>query len=336
MAFSQIHQVALRGVVSVVPSKRVDNLDVAQTARSARERLVRNIGIRYRRVCPPGMIFSDLALHAAQRLLEGLGWDRVDALILVTQSPEYPIPSTAILLQDRLGLERSTLAFDVNLGCSGYPYGLFLAASMLRQGGLQRAIAIIGDQSASQGAADEGREILFGDAASATALEWDANAPPMSFEGFSEGAGFRAIHIPHGGRRRPMSADSFIPSVCEDGVTRLGADVWLDGPAILNFSTREAPAAVQSLLNRTERSIEQVDYFFFHQANRMINETIRKKLRLPEEKSPTTLEQYGNTSSASIPITMSAAAHQRLQEGACTSLMCGVWGWAVVGLFAGA
>lgn len=323
MAFSTLSNVAIRGLVSVVPENTVDNLAVPATNLPGRERLVRNIGIRYRRVCPKGMIFSDLAERAARELLAGIGWSTVDILILITQSPEYPIPSTAIILQDRLGLPKTVLAFDINLGCSGYPYGLFVAASMLTGGGLKRALVIVGDQSASIDSPDDGREVLFSDAASATALEFDASAPPLFFHGASDGSGHKAIYVPHGGKRRPSSAESLEAVLQADGVTRKACDVWLDGPAILNFSTHEAPASVNATLESSNQPIDAIDAFYFHQANRMINETIRKKLRLPPEKTPTTLEQFGNTSSASIPVTMTVASAHTLRAGRQRSLLCG-------------
>lgn len=323
MAYSVIKGVAVRGLVSVVPANQHDNLDVSPELLPARERLVRNIGIRYRRICSEGMIFSDLAERAARELMRGVGWTDADLLVLVTQSPEYPIPASAIILQDRLGLSAGTLAFDINLGCSGFPYGVFTGASMLRGSGLRRAIVIVGDQSASKGAADEGREVLFSDAAAAIALEFDESAPDISFLGASDGSGYKAIYVPHGGKRHPMEHDSLDPQVCADGIVRKHCDVWLDGPAIVNFSTQRAPEQIHELSERASFALVDVDYFFFHQANRLINETIRKKLRLEPENVPVTLHDFGNTSSASIPVTMSARTHEALAGGKVRSILSG-------------
>lgn len=306
MSAAIIENVRIAGVSVVVPKKIVDNLAVPEADLPARERLVRNIGIRYRRLCSAGQIFSDLAERATLDVLEGVGWEKssIDAYVFVHQSPEYVIPSTSIICQHRVGLPHTTLAFDINLGCSGYPYGLFVVASMLSRTGLKRAIVVIGDQSGSEGALDNGREILFGDAASATALEFDPSAPPFYFEGFSDGSGFDAIYIPHGGRRNPLRADSIVPAPCDDGVIRCPTDVHLDGPAIMNFSINSAPAAVKSMCEFAGCPIESIDSFVFHQANAMINETIRKKLKLEKSRVPSSLYQFGNTSSASIPVSL--------------------------------
>lgn len=308
MAVVRLDQVALRGITTAVPGWRLDNLAVPQEQLAQRERLVRNIGVRWRPYCAEGMIFSDLAQHAAEQLIAGLGWDKasIDALILVTQSPEFLIPATAIILQDRLGLPESTAAFDINLGCSGYTYGVFNAAALVGEHRFRRVLVLVGDQAASNDGLDNGRDILFGDACTATALEFDPGARPLYFEGFSDGSGYEAIIIPHGGKRYPFSEDSRRPHLCVDGVQRRADDVWLDGPAILSFSTLRAPQAIRRMLDHLGSGVADVDYFVMHQANRMINNTIRQKVGGSPAQWPSSLEQYGNTSSASIPVTISS------------------------------
>lgn len=325
MAQAKVGNVRVRGLVSCAPSRVVSNLDCPPEKRTERERLVRNIGILTRRVCAPGQVFSDLAARAAEELLRGLNWTpgEVDALIVVTQSPDYPIPATAIILQDRLGLPHSTLAFDVNLGCSGYPYGLYILSSMIARGGIRKGIVLIGDKSSNPESLDNGLLSLFGDAATATALEFDETAPDMYFDFGSDGSGYKAIIIPAGGQRIPMQPDHLRRLPGEDGISRKGTDVVLDGPAILNFSIREVPPAVTALLKSSPYTVDDIDYFVFHQANRMINETIRKKLGLPEAKVPTSLHEYGNTSSASVPVTMTVRLREAMLAGRVRVLMSG-------------
>src|SRR5207237_779176 len=136
---------------SCVPKAILDNLDCPEKEKSERQRLVRNIGIHQRRICWPWQCFSDLAYTATERLLEELQWRReeIDALIVVTQSPDYLIPATAIILQDRLKLTHATIAFDINLGCSGYPFGIYTVGSMLASGGIKKALLLVGDKCAS-------------------------------------------------------------------------------------------------------------------------------------------------------------------------------------------
>lgn len=337
MGLSTLHNVRFAGMVSCVPHRVLDNIrDCPPSQRSERERLVRNIGIHNRRICPEWQTFSDLALVATEKLLADLQWqrDEIDALIVVTQSPDYLIPSTAIILQDRLGLAHSTIAFDVNLGCSGYPFGLHLLGSMIAAGGVKKGLLLVGDKSANV------KDPLFSDAGTATALEFDASAPPMHFDLNSDGSGYKAIMLPAGGHRQPYTVAHAIPSIDEHGNKVHLGDLILDGPAVLSFSTQRVPPAVQRLLEYSKVDKEQVDYFIFHQANRMINETIRKKLGLPVEKVPSTLHDLGNTSGASLPVTMTARLHEQLSAGKHKLLLGGFgiglsWGTVIVDIEGG-
>ena len=331
MAAVTLERVRIRGLVCCVPKASVGNLDCAEDKRSERERLVRNIGINRRRICYPWQYFSDLAQKSAEHLLDTLGWKReeIDALIVVTQSPDYPIPATAIIIQDRMKLPITTIAFDINLGCSGYPFGIYTVGSMLSSGGIRKALLLVGDKCA--GLSDP----LFSDCGTATALEFDPGAPPIHFDLNSDGSGYRAIILPVGGHREPTQVHHLLPHKDENGEMRRDADLILDGTAVLNFSTQRVPPALRSLCEYAKTPIESIDYFVLHQANRMINETIRKKLQLAPEKVPSTLYDFGNTSSASVPLTMTVCLRERLTSAPATVLMSGFgiglsWGSCIV------
>ncbi len=309
MGLSTLRNVRFAGLASCVPKRVISNLDdCPPSLRSERERLIRNIGIEERRICPEWQCFSDLAFVATEKLLHDLEWSRneIDALVVVTQSPDYLIPSTAIILQDRLGLSNATIAYDVNLGCSAYPFGLHLLGSMISSGSIRKALLLVGDKCATV------RDPLFSDAGTATALEFKEGAPPMYFDLNSDGSGYKAIMLPVGGHRQPFEAYHGIPTRDEHGQMHRPTDLILDGPAVLSFSTQRVPPAVERTLAYAGLPIDQVDYFVFHQANRMINETIRKKLRLEPERVPSTLREFGNTSGASIPVTLTAKIRDAL------------------------
>ncbi|MGK6308155.1 ketoacyl-ACP synthase III [Variovorax sp. DT-64] len=293
--------------------------DCPPTKRSERERLVRNIGIRNRRICPDWQCFSDLAFDATEKLLAELEWgrDEIDALIVITQSPDYLIPSTAIILQDRLELSHSIIAFDVNLGCSGYPFGIHLLGSMISAGVIKKALLLVGDKSANI------NDPLFSDAGTATALEFDPNAAPMYFDLNSDGSGYKAIIKPVGGHREPYAYHHGIPTRDAHGDLHWPDELVLDGPAVLSFSTQRVPPSVTRALEYAGLIKDQVDHFVFHQANRMINETIRKKLGLPQEKVPSTLQDFGNTSGASLPVTMTVCLNETLSRGKHKVLLSG-------------
>ena len=337
MSQSTLRNVRFAGMATCVPKRVFHNIDDAPPRiRSERERLARNIGIYTRRLCPDWQTFSDLAFEATEKLLAELKWDKadIDALIIVGQSPDYLIPATAIILQDRLQLPQTTIAFDVNLGCSGYPFGLHLLGSMVAAGAIKKGLLLCGDRAGQE------KDPLFSDAGTATALEFDADAPPMHFDLNSDGSGYQAIMLPVGGQREPVSISHLIAHRDEGGYWRSAMDLVLDGPAVLSFSTQRVPPAVEKLLDHVGMGKDEIDYFVFHQANRMINETIRKKLRLPEEKVPSTLHDFGNTSGASLPVTMTARLRETLAQGRHRLLLCGFgiglsWGTAIVDIESG-
>jgi 3-oxoacyl-[acyl-carrier-protein] synthase-3 len=332
MGLSTLRNVRFAGMASCVPRRQVSNLnDCPPTLRSERERLIRNIGIETRRICPEWQCFSDLAFVAAEKLIEDLSWNRdeIDALIVVSQSPDYLIPSTAIILQDRLKLSQTTIAYDINLGCSGYPFGIHLLGCMISSGAIKKALLLVGDKSATE------REPLFSDAGTATALEFSADAAPMYFDLNSDGSGYKAIMLPVGGHREPFSHHHGIPKRDEHGRLHWPSDLILDGPAVLSFSTQYVPPAVEKTVAYANVSKDEIDFFVFHQANKMINETIRKKLRLPAEKVPSTLRELGNTSGASIPVTMTAKLREVMNQGSQKLLLGGFgiglsWGTCIL------
>ncbi|MGZ0702094.1 ketoacyl-ACP synthase III [Pseudomonas piscis] len=333
MPLVTLNSVRFAGMATCVPKRVVSNLtDCKPQIRPERERLVRNIGIELRRLTSEWQCFSDLAFDAATGLIDSLEWKReeIDALIVVTQSPDYLAPATAIILQDRLGLPQTTLAFDVNLGCSGYPFGLHLLGSLISAGGIKKGLVLVGDSGARLD------DPIFSDAGTATAMEYCADAPPMYFDLNSDGSGHKAIILPVGGHREPVGIQHLVPfRENENDHWHRAIDLQLDGTAVLSFSTQRVPPAVEKLLEYANASKDEVDYFIFHQANRMINETIRKKLALPVEKVPSTLRDFGNTSGASLPVTMTAQINKQLEEGNKRVLLSGFgiglsWGTCLV------
>jgi 3-oxoacyl-[acyl-carrier-protein] synthase-3 len=181
------------------------------------------------------------------------------------------------------------------------------------------------------------RDPLFSDAGTVTALEYDELAAPMHFDLNSDGSGYQAIMLPVGGHREPFALHHGIPTRDEHGQLRWPADLILDGPAVLSFSTQRVPPAVDRTLAHAGMTMDDIDYFVFHQANRMINETIRKKLRLTEDRVPSTLREFGNTSGASLPVTITARLRDALAGGRKRLLLGGFgiglsWGTCILDL----
>lgn len=307
MAIFSISNIAIRGVAAAVPEQRESNLDYTWISEQERAFLIKTTGIKEKRIAPPGLTTSDLCYSAAEKIISECRIDKSDIglLIFVSQSNDYYLPATAAILQQRLGLPTGTIAFDVGLGCSGYVYGLAIASSLMKTCGIKKALLLSGDiSSATTSREDKSTWPLFGDAGAATLLEHTPSSSPWHFNLMSDGSGAAAIMIPDGGLRSKACPDSFATETISEGIKRNRLSLTLDGPAIFSFSTREVPLSVRSLAQYSGYDLANIDYFVMHQANKLMNETIRKKLHIPEEKTPYSLDEFGNTSSASIPLTM--------------------------------
>jgi 3-oxoacyl-[acyl-carrier-protein] synthase-3 len=326
-----IRGAAIRGIVSAVPSRRFDNVEDTSgfTAEEVRK-VVGMAGVKYRRLAGESVCSSDLCQAAAESLLEKVGWERdsVDALIMVTQSPDYLLPSTACLLQSKLGLPTSCAAFDVGLGCSGYPYGLYLGALMISHGGIRRALVLHGETPARfADESDRSVSLLFGDAGSATALEGDPSgiSSPWAFVLHTDGTGFEDLIIPGGGFRERFPED------------RRRHYVSMNGPNIFSFSIKRVPAVIQDTLDLAGTTKEDVDYYILHQSNQFIMRHLTKKMGIPEDKVPLTLGDFGNTGGPSVPLTMVHGGLVRPLDRPLTLMLVGYgvglsWGSALVQL----
>lgn len=324
---STIRGARVAGIAAAVPAQRQSVLDTGYATEAERRKFSEATGIQERRLAMPGQCTSDLAAAAAERLLDALGWEpsRVDLLVLVTQTPDYALPATAVTLQDRLGLAKGCAAWDVNLGCSGYTYGLATMAGLIAGMDVKRGLLLVGD-TAAQGmlpSAEPETPPLFGDAATATALESSELAPAIYADLASDGSGAEIIMQRMGGARNPHRADTFHYEITDDGTIAVDNGYQLDGLEVFNFCMRQVPPAVKDLLAYADVAPEDVDAFVFHQANKLINDLLRKQLHLPVEKVPTTLTRYANTSSATIPLTIVSELGERIRSQEMNLLLCG-------------
>ncbi|MCC2970862.1 3-oxoacyl-ACP synthase III family protein [Massilia sp. IC2-476] len=330
--------VAIRGISTAVPTRVARIADYTLLTEQEREKFSQGTGIEERRLAADKQYSSDLCIAAAEDLLTRLGWEKegVQALVMITQSGDYPIPATSIIIQHKLGLPKSCAAFDVNLGCSSYPYGIAILGSMMRTLGLTRALLLVGDVSSRVCSYnDKSSWPLFGDAGSATALELDDAAEPIHFDLNSDGSGKDAIIVEAGGlaARHPPQPGDFEEVEVSAGIARNAFQLQLKGADIFSFAISAVPPSIRRVLDAAGWEVGSVDYFVLHQANKMINDMIRKKLGYTAEHEISTLRKYGNTSSVSVPLTLTAGAEQLAQGGRV--LLCGFgvglsWGSATV------
>jgi 3-oxoacyl-[acyl-carrier-protein] synthase III len=296
MSLSRIDGFRIAGVATCVPPRAVDNIECGKDYGADEVRkVVAMAGVQKRHVVEPGMTAADLCFEAAAGLIARLGWEKqsITGLILVTQSPDYFLPSSSCMAHKWLGLSDECAAFDVGLGCSGYPYGLYLAASMLKSGGHRRILMLHGETpSRFPGPEDHATTLLFGDAGSATALELTDGANPSFFGLHTDGNGYEGLIIRGGGFRDRDPRD---PRDC---------CLTMDGAGIFNFTIKRVPTVVNTTLAFAGLSTESIDWYLFHQSNRFIIKHLAKKCALPESKVPLVLERFGNSGGPSVPLAL--------------------------------
>ena len=285
------------------------------------EKIDQKTGIRDRHVAGPGECASDLAFGAAQKLFASgaCGPQEIDYLLLCTQSPDYLLPTTACVLQDRLSIPKSAGALDFNLGCSGYVYGLGLAEGLIASGQAAKILLLTAETySKFLNPRDRSVRTIFGDAAAATLVSAE-NAPDPFIGPFvygTDGSGAENLMVPTGGARRPRTAETAVCVEDEGGNIRSQDNLFMNGAEIFNFTLDAVPQSVNALLQKAGARLEDVDLFVFHQANKYMLEHLRKRLKIPPEKYQIAMGHCGNTVSSTIPIALKHAAMEgRLAHG---------------------
>lgn len=326
MAFLSIPSVRISGFSACVPKNIERNVDSKLFSSEEEIRsLIEKTGIVEKRVALEGCCSSDLCYEAANRLIEKLGWDRcdIDTIVFVSQTPDYILPATACVLQERLGLKSECMAFDISLGCSGWVYGMSVVSSLISNGLLKKGLLLCGDLTTRQNCdRDKTSYPLFGDAGTATALEFDKNSIGFKLHLCTDGSGKDTIIIPDGGYRNPTTPGSLVYENLGDGKIMTRLHSRLDGMSVFSFAISKVPKCVKGLCDKYDIDINDVDCFPFHQANLFLNETIRKKLKIDAEKMPYCMEKFGNTSCASLPLTLVVTNRERLQNEKMNILGC--------------
>ncbi|WAC47487.1 ketoacyl-ACP synthase III [Asticcacaulis sp. SL142] len=308
---------ALRGIVTAMPSHQESNHDLSGLfGEEMVGKIIGATGIETRPVSD-GLLISDMAVAAAQNLMDGLGWDKdsIDLLVLVTQTPDYPLPATSYVVHGRLGLPMTTATLDLRLGCSGFVYGLSVISSMMAAGGLKRALLIGGDVINTMIADDDrALRLLFGDAVAATALEASDDDHQIGFDLGADGSGAPHLISETGGVAHP-------------GDPRL----YMDGARVLSFSLRQVAPSVARALAAVNMAADDMDHVILHQANAMMIQSLAKKIGLRDEQVVEVVRDYGNTGPASIPLAMCETFHQVTSQAPVNLLLSGFgvgWSWA--------
>ena len=310
MSFLDISHVKIRGIAACVPSRVEENRDYTGLSAEEIEKYIQVTGVE-RRHCAihdGSICTSDLCQKAAEKLIEELGWDKseIGLLLFVSHTTDYKLPSTACVLQDKMGLSNSCLAFDITMGCSGYLLGMGTAGSILQNGTIKKALVMVGNtQSEYASYEDRSMYLLLGDAGTVTALEYDENSiDEMHFNYMTDGSGRNSVIVPDGGSRHPVNEKSFVLEDCGNGIKRTRLHEKMVGEDVFSFAIRNVPRNFRELAEHINLDTSSVDYLLLHQANKFLCEKLRKKTGFPVEKCPYNIGEFGNTSGATIPLLM--------------------------------
>ena len=328
MALWEIKNVALRGVTGTVPAHAVKTTDFDIFSKEEAEVFDNTVGIKNRYIGPDELCASDLCYDAGVRLIEALGWEKesIDVLIFASVTGDYKTPPTSGILQHRLGLPTSTFVLDVPMGCCGSVYAINVAGNLLSVGSVKRALLLVGDTALRMGSMkDKSRVPLFGDCGTAMALEYDPTSEKIIIDINTLGSGYQALMTPHGGFRYPITAESFVEEDFGNGIIRAPKDTLINGMDVLSFAISRPPVSIKGIMDKYQLNTENVDFFLIHQANKLIVDRIVKKLKLPLEKVPYDLQEFGNLGGASIPMLMTYNLANELQTRPLT-LLCSAFG----------
>ena len=299
MSQSALGNCRIAGISTCVPERVFDNLkDATGFEEIELKKVISLAGVAKRHISDGRICSSDLCYKAAEDLIAKSGWekDSIDGLIFVTQTPDYLLPSTSCMLHKRLGLSDKCSAFDIGLGCSGYPYGLWMAAMMINSGH-KRVLLLHGETpSVFTSPDDRATFLLFGDAGTATAVEYVESENPWYFTLQTDGQGYADLIIPAGGFRDRFNAD------------KREHHLYMNGSGLFNFTIQRVPPLISDTLEMANRAVEDIDYFAFHQSNRFIMKHLMKKCGLSESQVPVILEDFGNTGGPSVALAITQGA----------------------------
>ena len=300
----------LKDIAVYLPEVVLDNDQLAKLYPDwPAEKILEKTGISVRRIAGENQTAADMAYEAVRNLFSQghVAEQDVDFIILCTQAPDYVLPTTACVLQDRLGISRQSGALDINLGCSGFVYGLSLAKGLIETGAARCVLLVTADTYSKYiHPLDKSVRTLFGDAAAATAVvaSEDAEEAIGPFVFGTDGSGAKNLIVEAGMYRVPKSYETSIEKNDDSGNIRSRENLYMNGAEVMAFSLKEVPKAADTLLMKAGMSKEDIDFFVLHQANKFMLEALRKKLKVPEEKLPITMDDCGNTVSSTIPIAL--------------------------------
>ena len=328
--YSKINGIKIIGMSAAVSGKWDSVRELSNEPEAVINKFIKTTGVEGRYSASSRQCTSDFCYAAAENLLDKkkIKREEIGVLVYVTQTADYRIPATACVLQHRLDLPEDLIAFDINLGCSGFVYGLYVISAIMQSSELKYGMLLAGDTSAREFSAKEKTKtshsgsLLFGDAGTATLLE-KADAEELLFSLRTDGNQYEAIFAPYGFWRNP------------DAPEKIGNSSIMDEIAVFNFATGKVPEQINDYMHRKGTTSDSYDCLILHQANAMILKRIGKKTGFPVEKIPVSMKRFGNTSSSSIPLTL-VDRYGEVDEDCVKNVLCCGFGvglsWGTVAL----
>ncbi|MDD4309236.1 MAG: ketoacyl-ACP synthase III [Candidatus Cloacimonetes bacterium] len=292
-------------IKSYLPDQILSNDDLAVVFPEWSPRKIeKKIGIKRRHISASDETALDMALKVCETLLTDNDREIIDFVLLCTQSPDYYLPTSACMLQDRLRLKTGIGAFDYNLGCSGFIYGLSLAKGLIISGIASNVLLVMSETYTKHiHPLDKGNRSIFGDGAAAVLLNSDDISKIHNFSLGTDGRGWQNLIIPNGGLRKRFDENA-IDWTDENGILRNDNNLYMNGPEIFNFTIEAVPKLIEEVLSKNKCTIDDIDYVIFHQANQYMLQYLRDLIKIPEDKFYINMLNTGNTVSVTIPIAL--------------------------------
>jgi len=317
MAFLSFDNVGIEGISACVPKNIKKNKDLKSLlGEDELNKVINSIGIEEMRYADKGITPADLCISSAKTLIEDLKINKsdIDLVLFLSQNGDFKIPATSPSIQHKLGLPKTTACIDLTLACSGYVYALSTAYAYVSQPTINKVLLLVGEtfsQIVSKN--DKVNLPLYGDAGTATIVS-KGDYGKSQFNLYSDGSGFKSIHIPAGGARCPSSIETVKVREMENGNSRTLHQLYMDGLDVFNFTLKVVPSSVKEALLKSNNNNDTIDYFLFHQANRFMIDFFRKKLKIIDKKVPISLDKFGNVSSATIPLTLVTKLRDKIKN----------------------
>ncbi len=325
----------IKAISYYFPKNEISNIDLSTKFSDwSAEKISNKTGIDNRYKANKDEFSSDLALKAAQKLFKQKDIDKknIDFIILCTQSPDYFLPTTACIIQHKLGLSTSCGALDFNLGCSGYVYGLAICKGLI-ESSIAKNILFITSETYSKfiHSNDKGNQTIFSDGASATLISDSGLAKILKFDLGTDGSSYKHLIVEEGGAKNRSFTDNF--EINDKGQIKTCSYLYMNGPEIFSFTSKMVPKLIENVLKKNNVKFENINLFIFHQASKFVLNHLRKKIKIPEEKFYSNLKTHGNSVSSTIPIALKEAIEKNKCNGSVLLAGFGVglsWGGVVI------